>query len=169
MPDTLHSQDIHLEQDIAHQRREWKVERLGWAIMALVILLAFLGLFGGAGIFLTERKPMVGEANVFLEYLRFIRNRSNSVLRIHFSPGKGAAASSQVWLDEDYMRKFQLEQIIPRPDRVEAVDDRLIFHFEGQPRTVTFYLRADTMGSVHGNAGIGLGVNATSFSQFFYP
>lgn len=169
MPDTLHSQDIHLEQDIAHQRREWKVERFGWAVMALVILLAFLGLFGGGGIFTTERKPIAGETDVFLEYPRFLRDQSNSVLRIHFSPVKGAAALSQVWLDEDYVREFQLEQITPRPERVEAMDNKLIFHFAGQPRTVSFYLRADTMGSVHGNAGTGPGMNATPFSQFLYP
>lgn len=40
--------DVELAQDLAFHRRELRAERIGWAVMLMIVLLALLGLFGSA-------------------------------------------------------------------------------------------------------------------------
>lgn len=38
--------DLELTEDFTFEQREWKVQRIAWLIMALLVLLGLLGLFG---------------------------------------------------------------------------------------------------------------------------
>ena len=38
--------DLEIVEDLSFQRREWRVQRGGWVVMAVLILLALLGLTG---------------------------------------------------------------------------------------------------------------------------
>ena len=39
-------QGLQIEEDRAHQRREWRIERVGWVLMAGLLLAGLLGLLG---------------------------------------------------------------------------------------------------------------------------
>ena len=41
--------DLQLEQDLVLQQRTWRVQRIGWVVLALIVLCGTLGLFGGIG------------------------------------------------------------------------------------------------------------------------
>jgi len=41
--------------DIAYQQREWRVQRIGWVAMALIVVAALLGASGSAGPLATAR------------------------------------------------------------------------------------------------------------------
>lgn len=166
MPD--HPPGLKLEQDILHQKREWKIERIGWLIMAAVILAAFLGLFGGSGPLLTERRPMPERREVQLEYPHFGRYQSLSVLTFHHMPQSGGHPFA-IWLDEAYLGHFDLQRVTPTPYSMTASDGKLFFRFHGQPRTVTFHLQAEVVGPLTGRAGVADAPQELRFRQFFYP
>ena len=63
--------DLQIDEDMEFQRRSWIVQRIGWAIFALVILLAALGLFGDG--ILSDTKAGQEEGALWLEYPRFER------------------------------------------------------------------------------------------------
>jgi len=52
--------DLEIDEDLSFQRREWRVQRGGWVVMAVLILLALLGLTGRGPI----RQPTAGTATI---------------------------------------------------------------------------------------------------------
>jgi len=63
--------DLQINEDMEFQRRSWIVQRVGWLVFALVILLAALGLFGDG--ILSDAKAGQEEGALWLEYPRFKR------------------------------------------------------------------------------------------------
>jgi len=41
-------------QDMAFQRQEWKVQRLGWVLLSIFLFLAALGVFGSGAVATTS-------------------------------------------------------------------------------------------------------------------
>ena len=39
-------QGMRIEEDRAYQRREWRFERIGWAVMAALLMAGLIGLLG---------------------------------------------------------------------------------------------------------------------------
>lgn len=66
--------DLDIAQDLEHQRREWVIERIGWAIMALILLAALAGLLG-SGPLSNARIDHPG-SHLSAEYNRFERYQS---------------------------------------------------------------------------------------------
>ena len=162
--------DLELEQDLAFQRREWTIQRAGWAVMALVIVAALLGLFG-AGL-LGKATTGDTEGVLWIEYDRFGRFVAPITLMVHLGPGAAREGVARVWLDRRYLESVQIEQITPEPDEVVAGPDRLIFVFRvaepGKPTAVNFSLQTEQFGPLMGRAGIA-GGEPLRFRQFIYP
>jgi hypothetical protein len=60
---------MEVNADIEFQRRVWRVQRIGWLIIAAVIVAALLGVFGGGPL---SRAAVQGDG-LRLEYERFAR------------------------------------------------------------------------------------------------
>ena len=73
-------EDLQVGEDLAFQERQWKVERIGWALMALIALAGLAGLFGGGPL----SAATVGGDNLPLEvmYGRFVRHRTPTELTL---------------------------------------------------------------------------------------
>lgn len=160
-------QDIQLEQDVAYQHREWHVERIGWVLMCLVIIAAMLGLFGGAGFLLQASVPLGQGDSAQLEYPRFGRFQSpvDLVFRLN---GAEDAVSTDIWVSEEYLGHFQIEQVSLAPDAVETKQGRAVYTFRGRPQEVSFHLKTADIGLVNGQAGIA-DTSGRAFRQFIYP
>ncbi|HEV2128712.1 MAG TPA: hypothetical protein VGR22_08850, partial [Thermomicrobiales bacterium] len=78
--------DLEVDEDIEFQEREWKVQRVGWALMLVVIVLALVGLFGTGPLSAVEREA--DDGTLVLEYQRFVRHGGRTTFSI-------AAAGSQ--------------------------------------------------------------------------
>lgn len=163
--------ELDIQQELEHQRRVWKWQRICWVLLLLLILATLLGLFGQGllsdAIVGDERSPL------WLEYDRFGRlDAETTRLRVHL--GAGAAQNGEVrfWLSREYLEKIRILQVTPQPERVEAAHDRFIFVFHAAgldaPTTLTFQLEAKRIGRLHAMAGLEEGA-ALSFDQFIYP
>ena len=118
--------DLETGEDLAFERRNWVVSCVGWAIMALFIVLAALGLFGGGPLSQAE----VGEKGsaLWVRYERFARNDTASPIEIHL--GGGAPGERvRVWVSRPLVAQGDLVRTEPDAEAVEIGEDRYVFTF----------------------------------------
>lgn len=162
--------DLEIGQDIIFQRREWSAQRIGWALMALLILAGLAGLFGAGP--LSQATAGSEGGPLWIEYDRFERRQAPAMLRVHLGPGAASNGQAQVWLSRNYVEAIEIEQIIPQPERVEAGPERMIYVFNvgdtSQPTAITFYLKPQAIGAIQAQAGLA-DEQPLNFSHFVYP
>jgi hypothetical protein len=160
---------LQINQDLKFQRRDWIAERVGWAVMALLIGAALLGLFGPGPLSSTD--ALSADHLLRIEYNRFGRVSGPTELRVHLAPEATRGGAARLWLDRAYLEGVQIERVTPQPVRVEAGPDRHVFEFAaakaGQPTAVTFHLKFQRAGSLAGRVGLA-DQPALEFSQFVY-
>jgi hypothetical protein len=80
--------DLEISQDLAFQRKTWKAERIAWGCIGLIAMSALAGLFGNGPL----SRATVGrtEKGFWIEYDRFVRYESPTMLRIH-AQGSGGS------------------------------------------------------------------------------
>jgi hypothetical protein len=161
--------DLEINQDLRFQRRMWALQRIGWAVMALVVLVGLLGLFGTGP--LSSATAGQEEGPLFVEeYERFVRFRIPTTLQVRLDPlGTGEA---RLWLDREYLEGVQLQTVTPEPDSVEAGPDGFTYVFKvndpNRPTSVTFHLQPETIGRLEGRVVLD-GGEPVDFEQFVYP
>jgi hypothetical protein len=169
MPEPPRVGDLQINQDLAHERIEWKIERAGWIVMALVLLAALVGLLG-RGRFSVAVAGEKG-STLWVEYNRFERYQAATMLRIHL----GAASrdgKARLWLNREYVENIEIHHIDPEPETVEVLHDRFIYSFNlpdgAQPSAVTYYFEGNAFGRILISVGMD-GGSQLNFPQFFYP
>lgn len=84
-PGTMHLRD---SMDMQAKRREWRLERLGWAIIALVIVLGMAGVFGEGPLAKRRAESTQAGAAFAADYERLNRMDHVSLLVVHVeAPG----------------------------------------------------------------------------------
>jgi hypothetical protein len=169
MPSQPRVGDLELDQDLVYLRREWKLMRVGWVVLALAVVAALLGLFGGGP--LSDRSVADPDAALLVEYQRFVRYGSLETVRVHVAADATPRKELRLWLGQDYLDRVLVKQVSPHPDRVEAGAGRQVFVFHvadvGRPATVTFHLEPEKAGRLQGRVGLDGGPQV-EFGQFAY-
>ena len=160
--------DLQIDEDMEFQRRSWIVQRIGWAICALIILLAALGLFGDG--ILSNVQAGEQEGPLWLEYPRFERFEDEFQIKVHANEG-AAEGEIRIQLDQNYLDGVEVNSISPEPD-TELIDTNgitYVFKTNGNsPFTAHFYVIARKAGSLSGRFRLQNG-ETVGFSQFIYP
>ena len=159
---------IEVDQDLDHARSLWRVQRVGWVVILLIVIGATLGLFGHG--------PLAdGQARaegLTLDYERFARHGATSSLQAEIHPQALRGDTLTLWMTRSYLEGAELESILPEPARVVIRGDLVVFTFmkagPSRPTRITFNLRPDKYWSAHGRAGIDAG-GSVVFRQFIYP
>jgi hypothetical protein len=159
MSDLRHESNFEIEQDLSFTEREWIVQRVGWGVMGLVVILALLGVFSSGP--LSHATVTSSDARVSLRYDQFVRYLAPTVLRIHLRSETNRDQQTRLWLDRRYLQGVEVQQISPQPQRVEAAAERFTYVFNlaagEQPTTVTFHVQLNTTGPLPGRGGLGDG------------
>ena len=161
----------HTGRAIEFQRKEWAAQRIGWAVMGLLVLLALAGLLGGGGP-LADAEAAAADSSVRVRYLRLDHHLGPGELRVEIAPEFVSAGEVRLWVDRSYIDGLDLESIVPEPDQVQLEPDRVVYVFtvgEGRgPLNVSFSYRHE--GYWRDRAELGL-VNGepVEFSQFVLP
>jgi hypothetical protein len=170
MPDPDRVGDLEIHQDLPHERLEWRIERIGWVAMALVLLAALGGLLGPGPL----SSATAGDTGspLRVEYNRFARSQAPAILRVHLGPGAAHDGKARLWLSREYVENIELHHIDPEPESVEAAHDRLIYTFNlpdpSRPTAVTFHLEANAFGRMPVSVGLDSGPQL-HLRQFVYP
>ncbi len=163
--------DLEISQDLDFQRNSWTVERVGWVVMTLVVIAALLGLLGGDGPLATatagdDIDPLQ------VHYRRFLRKHSPTQFQIDLQPGAVQGEEARIWIDREFLEGYEIRNIVPEPDSVEAGADRMIYVFTldqaSQPTTISFNVQAQQIGPAMGRVGLDGGQDV-EFSQLVYP
>lgn len=147
--------DVELSEDLAHERREWIAERIGWAGMALLIAAALLGAFGSGP--LADARAEGGGLEA--RYRRFARAKADSKVEL-------VLPSGQLWVARAALDDYDLERITPQPDRTTLLADRWIYEF-GAGGKVSLTLRPERPG--HAAVRLGSGAAELRLEQWVYP
>lgn len=162
--------DLEIPQDHEFQYRSWAVQRYAWGVMALLVLLGSLGLFGPGP--LADATAGDRGGALHLEYRRIGRVRSPETLLADLRPGRADRREATLWLSREYLGSIQIQRIDPVPDRVEAGPERSAYVFRlidpARPARVTIHLRPERAG--WSRARIGLDDRPPlDIARFVYP
>ncbi len=156
---------------IAYQRREWTAQRVGWTVMALVVLAAVLGLLGNTGP-LASARVTASDGSVRLTYSRLEHHHGPSELTVEVAPAFVDEGEVRLWFDSAYVRDLGLETIVPEPDRVEVAPGRIVYVFAVAeptgPLLIDFSYEHDGFWLQQGQLGI-VGAEPVEFRQFVFP
>ncbi|HEX3053013.1 MAG TPA: hypothetical protein VHP83_20310 [Aggregatilineaceae bacterium] len=159
--------DLEITYDMDFQRREWRIQRIGWGLMALFAVAALLGLFGGGP--LSSATAGKEGSDFWVEYNRFLRLTKTTEVHIYI---QSDADRIRFWMDRDYLTSMELVRTTPPVERAETTSDRVYFVFPqsrpGEPVQITFFLRP--LKSTIASGQIGIDNRSTlDYTQIIYP
>ena len=160
--------DLEINQDVHVQERMWKIQRAGWATMALLLLLGAAGLFGHG----PASRASAGDHHglLWVEYERFGRYQGSSELRIHVRTAQ--TNSIRIWIGQDYTDSVDIQQIIPSPMTTALADRGIAFDVAApsreEPGVITLLLQFHSIGWIAGEIR-SPGIAPIPIRQFIYP
>ena len=152
--------DLELEEELPMHEMSWVVQRVGWVLIILFVAVAALGLFGDG--LLSKQKSQSGNATA--EYDRFARYESETKILLE-SPNEPITTLS---LSQKYVEGMRIVRILPEPESNVGDGDDILFHFNGDHRIVTLYVRPEDPGSVRGKLAVN-GNNPINIFHLVYP
>jgi len=123
MPNKKRSLEIH--EDLTFERREWRVQRVGWGVLALLLLLGLLGAFGNGP--LSHADASAGALRVSYERFAHAQAPTTVIIRVS-SPGTDPV---RIAIDHEYLDTLSVDHIRPTPLRAESNGDDAIYEFAG--------------------------------------
>ena len=117
---------------LAHQRHEWIVERIGWALMALAVVAALLGYLGQGP--LTSRSTASPDGSLAVEYYAVERYQAPAELRFQVrapqsdsnTPGPETV---ELLIGRSFTDETTPDEIAPKPLSIEARGKHLVHTF----------------------------------------
>jgi hypothetical protein len=118
-------------------RKEWRIQRIGWALVALFLALAVGGLFGNGPLSRAHMDQGAGR----IDYQRFTRYGLLTDLVV--TPAATAHGITRVAISGDYLEAVRVERITPEPAAVRMTGASIVYEFaSASPGTsISFHLR----------------------------
>jgi hypothetical protein len=168
-----HGRGIQIDEDLAFQRRSWRAQSLGLALMAVVLAGALLGLLGAEGPFSQGEARAAG---LSVRYSRFGRRLSPSTLQVRLDPSRVRGDVVSLWISADYLEAMSVERVSPRPRAVVASAERTVYTFDvsaapsrsSRPILIAFELKPRALFRRGGQLGLDAGAEL-SVATFVYP
>jgi len=165
----LRSRRQPLDDDPDFQRLQWRVERIGWATMVVIIGAALAGVFGGGGWLAQGEASDANSANS-VRYARFPRYASPTKLEVNLAAASGRQVRLRV--SDDYLGVMKVRTITPPPVSTALAERQQVFVFERSSlpaaATIRFELEPGSVGVQRGWVAVDDG-GPVSFAHFIYP
>lgn len=97
--DEFCDRDYPFQEYMHVQQRHWRLERAGWVVFLVIVLLALLGVFSQGVLSLTTARS--ADAALAVDYQRFERNSAASEITVRLR-GEPGQATGQALLGDDY-------------------------------------------------------------------
>jgi hypothetical protein len=160
--------DLDIDQNDKFQRREWRVSRLGWLLLALFVLAGLLGLLGSGPLSRVTAESDAG--TVQAEYNRVAHYEAEDSLNLLFSPAAIEDGKVTVELTGSWISGAEVSTISPTPSTQYAIPGGVAMEFEvlqaGEVEAV-FSFRAQEYGDLDLQATVG--EDSVHFSQLVLP
>ena len=159
--------DLDLDYDPAHEEREWIVQRIGWALMALAAIAALIGLLG-PGPLSKKREGKAGDA-LYVEYHRFARYQAPADLKIFCRPE--GQDEFQLSFDRSFIEGAEVKEISPEPEESRTEGARYAYKFKrgkGEEHLVTFRIEGGKFGRASSKVTLD-GKQTVNIRLFLWP
>jgi hypothetical protein len=168
-PNSAPPRSLEIEEDMAFQRRNWIAERIGWVVMALILVAAGLGVFAvGPLSWTTARDPA---ATLVVEYGRMQRQSAPATVKVNVAPQAVTAEGITIEIDEAFANAFRITEIRPQPAQSVAIANGMRFRFDAVPNapaTIYFHLSPERIGFAAPQLGLA-GRDRVALPTFIYP
>jgi hypothetical protein len=146
-------------------RREWFVQRIAWAVLAAVVIVAIAGVFGGGPLASARVAISGGE----VRYERFVRKRAGT--EWHIKPARNTASGLfDVGIDASLLDHYEVISIVPEPRTTQLALGKAVYEFDlaSAPADVVFHLEPERIGRALGEMRLG-NSSSTVIKQFVLP
>jgi hypothetical protein len=162
--------DIEAGCDLPFERRWWCIQRICWGIMFLLLLGGVAGLFGGGPLSKATTAPPGSALHV--HYERLARRETPAILELHLDKQAIASGRFRIRLNNEFVNRLRIKQIIPEPLSTEPLADGARFTFQTDPAldsaTIVFIQDPSTPGIVEGEVAVE-GAAPVQIRQFVFP
>ena len=153
---------------------QWVVQRVLWVVVAVILLAAFLGFFGGGPLSGGEETAEGDGYRYELSYNRWNRQKNPQELDLRVSGSNLAGETLRVTLPSSFLGDVSLEGVTPDPDSTSLRAEGAVYSWqleEGEEFAVTFDYTADDWRTLKGDVLVAVGDSeeTLSFSQFLFP
>lgn len=145
-----HKGELEIDEDIQLESTNWKIQRVAWVVMALVVFAALLGFTGNGGIGnLQHLKAGDSAEGLEVAYERFLRRGAPAEIKVKLAPSSGDS-HTELRLNKAFYEELLVERIVPEPSEQYTNEQGITYRFAStnQPFSVIFYVKPDGMGSL---------------------
>src|SRR5688572_27824714 len=161
--------DIQIEEDLAFTHKEWRAQRFGWVIMAVLLAAGIVGAFGRGPISRTTS----GDPQSFaVEYARILRHAADDDINVDIGPGIAADSQVQLAVSREFVESNEIRNIAPQPESESAAGDFFIYTFKRQDAASRMRIVLQIKPSGYGSASTRvqlIGGTALTIKQFIMP
>ena len=146
------ARSLEIQEHPSTARRIQVAQRIGRALLVLLVLAAAMGLFGLGGPMAEAR---VTRGPVEVTYPRFARHLAPTGIEVEVAQAAGDTVTLAI--HGELADAFHAETITPTPDRVATAGDATVYRFAavpGQPHRIRFDGQMETIGPVGGTLRI---------------
>lgn len=164
--ETWESRSYPIMEDMALQRVTWRVQRAGWAVLAMAALAALLGAFSEGPLSSTTATGADGRLDV--HYDRFARHDAG--MRMEVVLREDAARQAAIRLSPSLTRGFSIETIHPAPAEESGGPDGHTYVFKpgGDTLRIQIDMRPRQRWLLRGEIATAEGPPA-AMTMFVYP
>lgn len=165
---------LEVRQHERFQQREWRFERVGWALVGLFVVAGLLGFLGkGPFSWATARSE---SGWVAVEYQRINHHEADDAITLQFAPEAVQNDTITVEFTGSWISGVDRQGISPQPSdelltpggvALEFPVDRAGTPETGRALNVTITFRAQEYGALSGEVSVA--AERASFSQFVLP
>lgn len=157
---------IEIDDNFEHHVRAWRIKRVCWVLMLLVIGAALAG-FLGPGPY--SQTSIQGPGGLRLEYDRISRYNAPAQFRLAVPAGKD---SLELSINSNFLGKIDLERIDPEPTEMRLAGENHTWIFArsetNQPSEIRIAFRPGAFGSAPARIEI-RGIGTLEVKPFFLP
>jgi hypothetical protein len=163
------AKSLQFDVDPAAQRQEWRFERAGWALIALVLLAGLAGGLGGGS--LARAEVVSPDARVTVRYDRIVHYDAPTSIVVTLPAGAPSDSLVAISVSRDFLHGVTVNQVMPAPVQMRAIGDDVEFSFRragpARPLEVVFSVTPNELGIHH--AALRTDSEPMRLTQFVLP
>lgn len=118
---------LDIDEDIAHERRDWRAHKVGWGALSLFLAAGAAGLLGEGP---SNRRVASAENGALrVLYERVLRHHAETVLRVTVRSDAAAGGTARLTVGDEWLSSMRLSKVDPEPLSVRAVPGGREFEF----------------------------------------
>ena len=159
---------IEIEEDVDFLHKEWRFQRVAWAVIALVLAAAALGAFGRGPISHTS----AGDTQTLqIDYERITRHGAANDIAIRIGAAAPRDSIVHLAISRSFIDAHHVESIAPEPAQQRIEGDLLVYSFARRnASTMHIELKVRPLGYGARDATVQIvGSSALRIKQFIMP